>query len=209
MFAMGALSVNEIRGLENLNSIGSDGDKRFVPMNFTTLEKAGEELEVATVAETQEEDEEEAEEMNDEMRAALASMERRISESNISGRIADVIDARLAPLAGRLDRIEGELTRVRDQVISENAGVDKLGAALDAMRETIAGMKGTADAADDDASCPADVGPGAVCNGPEGDSDDGDAGAGDCDNGTLPTEGEGTQHVEYAGDPGSDGYEPD
>jgi len=35
-------SSNELRALEDENSIGPDGDKRFVEMNLTTLEKAGE-----------------------------------------------------------------------------------------------------------------------------------------------------------------------
>ena len=38
---IGVLSVNEIRELEDRNPIGPDGDKRFVPLNFTTLDKAG------------------------------------------------------------------------------------------------------------------------------------------------------------------------
>ena len=39
----GWMSVNEIRELENLNPIGPEGDKHFVQLNMTTLEKAGEE----------------------------------------------------------------------------------------------------------------------------------------------------------------------
>ena len=38
----GWMSVNEIRELENLNPIGPEGDKHFVQLNMTTLEKAGE-----------------------------------------------------------------------------------------------------------------------------------------------------------------------
>lgn len=41
LFNVGALSVNDILRLENMNPIGKDGDKRFVPLNMTTLEKAG------------------------------------------------------------------------------------------------------------------------------------------------------------------------
>lgn len=36
-------SVNDVLELEDRNPIGPDGDKRFVPLNMTTLEKAGEE----------------------------------------------------------------------------------------------------------------------------------------------------------------------
>ena len=39
----GWMSVNEIRELENLNPIGPEGDKHFVQLNMTTLDKAGEE----------------------------------------------------------------------------------------------------------------------------------------------------------------------
>lgn len=40
---LGVLNINEIRAYENLNNIGTDGDKRFVQVNMTTLERAGEE----------------------------------------------------------------------------------------------------------------------------------------------------------------------
>lgn len=43
LFDRGVYSVNDILELEDRNPIGPDGDKRFVPINFTTLEKAGEE----------------------------------------------------------------------------------------------------------------------------------------------------------------------
>ena len=42
MWNLGVLSINEIRTREGLNPI-PDGDKRFVQLNMTTLEKAGEE----------------------------------------------------------------------------------------------------------------------------------------------------------------------
>jgi HK97 family phage portal protein len=45
MFQLG-MSLNEIFELEDMNPIGPDGDKRFVPMNLQLLEKAGEEPEV-------------------------------------------------------------------------------------------------------------------------------------------------------------------
>ena len=47
MFATGAYSTNRILELEDENTIGSDGDKHFVQLNLTTLEKAGEEPEPA------------------------------------------------------------------------------------------------------------------------------------------------------------------
>lgn len=37
MFDRGVLSINDIRGMEGLNSIGPDGDIRLVPMNFRSL----------------------------------------------------------------------------------------------------------------------------------------------------------------------------
>lgn len=40
MWAMGAYSPNEIRALEDENPIGKEGDARFVPVNFQTLENA-------------------------------------------------------------------------------------------------------------------------------------------------------------------------
>ena len=41
MFMIGAFTVNDILKLEGMNTIGEEGDKRFVPLNYTTLEKAG------------------------------------------------------------------------------------------------------------------------------------------------------------------------
>lgn len=46
MWNLGVLSVNEIRALEDLNPV-PDGEKRFVQLNMTTLEKAGEQPEPA------------------------------------------------------------------------------------------------------------------------------------------------------------------
>ena len=40
----GWMTVNEIRELENLNPIGPEGDKHFVQLNMTTLEKVGQEM---------------------------------------------------------------------------------------------------------------------------------------------------------------------
>jgi phage portal protein BeeE len=37
----GWMTVNEIRELENLNPIGPEGDKHFVQLNMTTLDKVG------------------------------------------------------------------------------------------------------------------------------------------------------------------------
>ena len=42
LWAMGGLNVNEMRAFEGMNGIGPDGDKRFVQLNLTTLENAGE-----------------------------------------------------------------------------------------------------------------------------------------------------------------------
>ena len=39
----GWMTINEIREAENLNPIGPDGDKHFVQLNMTTLDKLGEE----------------------------------------------------------------------------------------------------------------------------------------------------------------------
>jgi len=41
MFASGAYSPNRILELEDENTVGADGNKRFVPINMTTLERAG------------------------------------------------------------------------------------------------------------------------------------------------------------------------
>lgn len=43
MFQMGAYSINEIRAFEDANSIGADGDRHFMQMNMTTIDKVGEE----------------------------------------------------------------------------------------------------------------------------------------------------------------------
>ena len=42
MWKMGVFSINEIRELEDQNPIGPEGNKRFVQLNLTTLERAGE-----------------------------------------------------------------------------------------------------------------------------------------------------------------------
>jgi hypothetical protein len=39
----GWMTINEIRELENLNPIGPEGDKHFVQLNMTTLDKVGQE----------------------------------------------------------------------------------------------------------------------------------------------------------------------
>lgn len=39
----GWMTINEIREAENLNPIGPDGDKHFVQLNMTTLDKVGQE----------------------------------------------------------------------------------------------------------------------------------------------------------------------
>lgn len=41
LFDRGILSINDVREKEDMNPIGPDGDKRFVPMNMQLLEKAG------------------------------------------------------------------------------------------------------------------------------------------------------------------------
>jgi phage portal protein BeeE len=38
----GWMTINEIRELENLNPIGPEGDKHFVQLNMTTLDRMGE-----------------------------------------------------------------------------------------------------------------------------------------------------------------------
>lgn len=45
MFQMGVFSTNDIRRLEELPGVGSDGDKRLVQTNLTTLELVGEQPE--------------------------------------------------------------------------------------------------------------------------------------------------------------------
>jgi hypothetical protein len=37
------MTINEIREAENLNPIGPEGDKHFVQLNMTTLDKLGQE----------------------------------------------------------------------------------------------------------------------------------------------------------------------
>lgn len=39
-FAMGAITVNRVLGLEDENEIGPDGDRRFIPMNMIPLDRA-------------------------------------------------------------------------------------------------------------------------------------------------------------------------
>jgi hypothetical protein len=39
----GWMTINEIREAENLNPIGPEGDKHFVQLNMTTLDKMGQE----------------------------------------------------------------------------------------------------------------------------------------------------------------------
>lgn len=62
LWNLGVLSTNEIREYEELNPV-PDGDKRFVQMNMTTLEKAGEEPEPAPIPEPQPVEEEQPEDI--------------------------------------------------------------------------------------------------------------------------------------------------
>jgi HK97 family phage portal protein len=41
MHMIGAMTINDILRLENRNTIGADGDKRYVQMNMTTIENLG------------------------------------------------------------------------------------------------------------------------------------------------------------------------
>ncbi len=43
LFQMGVFTPNEIRRRENLDPIGADGDRHFVPLNMTTLDQVGRE----------------------------------------------------------------------------------------------------------------------------------------------------------------------
>jgi HK97 family phage portal protein len=54
----GWMTINEIRELENLNPIGPEGDKHFVQLNMTTLDKVGEEPAAEPMPEPPVEDEE-------------------------------------------------------------------------------------------------------------------------------------------------------
>lgn len=66
MSQMGVFSVNDIRELEDMGTIGPEGDKRFVQLNMTTLEKAGEEPEPEPEPVIEPDPEEEAETEDDE-----------------------------------------------------------------------------------------------------------------------------------------------
>ena len=48
MYYLGVLSINEIRQFEDMNSIGEDGDARFVQANMVPLDRALEEPEPVT-----------------------------------------------------------------------------------------------------------------------------------------------------------------
>ena len=74
LFNIGVLSVNDIREKENMNPV-DDGDKRFVPMNMTSLDKAGEES-VAPKPKLVPDDEDE----DDRSIAAFAPMVRDVLE---------------------------------------------------------------------------------------------------------------------------------
>ena len=39
----GWMNINEVRRLEEMNSLGSEGDKNYLQMNMTTIDKIGEE----------------------------------------------------------------------------------------------------------------------------------------------------------------------
>lgn len=46
MWSIGVFNTNNILLLEDMNPIGEDGEKRFVPLNMVPLDKAGEEIQV-------------------------------------------------------------------------------------------------------------------------------------------------------------------
>jgi len=64
----GWMTVNEIRELENLNPIGPEGDKHFVQLNMTTLDKVGEDqaVEPTPQAEAEESQADDAEDQSEE-----------------------------------------------------------------------------------------------------------------------------------------------
>lgn len=116
MFDMGVYSPNDILELEDRNPIGPDGDKRFVQLNLTTLDKAGEEQEPPPAPPPVDDPE-------PENKAALAIM----------GEIAERINTREA------QRVNHILNRHPDNVAKFNQALEKFiadhGAYLDKILE--------------------------------------------------------------------------
>jgi HK97 family phage portal protein len=129
LFDRGVYSVNDILTLEERNPIGPDGDKRFVPMNFVTLEKAGEEPEPPepperTLGEIMEDEPQEDEEAildvyRPILRDALERITARECNAIRSGNIDKVerffdnghqsyVIAQLSPHVAALNRIAGQ-----------------------------------------------------------------------------------------------------
>lgn len=70
LFNLGVYSINEIRDLEEMNPIGEIGDKRFIQLNMTTIDKIGDDAEDDTESEEPVENEND---MDDDVETELKS----------------------------------------------------------------------------------------------------------------------------------------
>jgi HK97 family phage portal protein len=162
---LGVLNINEIRAYENLNNIGTDGDKRFVQVNMTTLERAGEEPPVQPVAppapaesDDEEEDEEEDEPNESGLSAAWAVYELAANkflrwEVDELGRIAgrpgnflEAVDAFYLKHSERTAKGMHEYMRLLSALGADPADVS-VGPAVEARKQSIIEAAGTCTAA--------------------------------------------------------------
>lgn len=75
MFNVGAFSPNDILRLEDMNTLGGEGDKHLVQLNLTTLDKAGEQPMETAPSAPEEPDEDEV--------AAMTTIERMRAEAHV------------------------------------------------------------------------------------------------------------------------------
>lgn len=101
MMNIGAMSINEVRTLEDMNGIGDDGDKYFMQLNMTTVDRIGEAQPQTT--------------------APASGSTSTESQDDTSASVADLIEPIILAAVQRVNRKEAKaLGRVHNKEQSED-----------------------------------------------------------------------------------------
>lgn len=132
----GFMNRNEVRRLENLNSIGSDGERFFVPMNMTPLDRVDDELDEkqksnaaptppAGAGPGQNEEMQQAR-FIDSLEQVLEAREAALTQTILTAALANK-DRRVEELAGRCGDLEEALKKPARRRTTKTVTRDKSG----------------------------------------------------------------------------------